>query len=163
MKNGICIQTSSERETERLGAALAKALEPGSVVRLCGNLGAGKTVIARGLARGLGIEENITSPTFVIMNRYRNPVSQKGFFHHFDLYRNPSPEEFRELGFTEILHGEGISAVEWAENLPSTFGDSIEVKITSTGENENSRKIRITASEDKSARIKKELRKVFSF
>ena len=159
MKNGIFITTSSEEETERLGSAVAQALEPGNIVALCGNLGAGKTVVARGIARGLGIEENITSPTFVIMNRYESPTPGSAPLYHFDLYRKPSETEFAELGFSEILRGDGFCIVEWAENLPAVFAKDqtrIDIKLA-PDENINAREIKITATSERIALIKDRL------
>ncbi len=152
MKTEIVIKTSSENETARLGAAVAQALEPGDVVCLRGNLGAGKTVMARAIARGLGVDENITSPTFVIMNRYDTPRGD-GLF-HFDLYRNPDAQEYEDLGFAEILRGGGFCVVEWAENLPEGMAESAaEIEITASGEDENAREIQISVNEKKAAVI----------
>ncbi len=162
MKTELVITTACEEETENLGTALAAVLEPGSVAGLCGNLGAGKTVIARGVARGLGIEDNITSPTFVIMNRYQCPPPRSAPFYHFDLYRNPLPAEFEELGFSDTLRGEGVCVVEWAENIPENLTeDMIRIDIGISKENDSFREIRITASEEKTVRLRNKLGKFF--
>lgn len=162
MKAELVIETKCKEETERLGTLIASVLT-GTVAEIHGNLGAGKTVFARGIARGLAIEENITSPTFVMMNRYRSPLPGSVPFYHLDLYRKPSVEEFEELGFAEILGGgEGVCAVEWAENIPGPKAwDSVGIEIRTCGENENFRRIKITAGREQSARIKSELEKHF--
>lgn len=134
MKKQMTITTSNEKETEQAGQKLAGRLKPGSAVLLYGGLGAGKTVFARGIARGLGVDEVISSPTFVIMNRYETRGKVPLF--HFDLYRKPSAGEFGELGFEEILSGDGIAVIEWAENLPpGTVENPVTVKITVSGQN----------------------------
>jgi len=106
--------TRSESETVALGRALAADLVPGDVVLLEGDLGAGKTALARGLAGGLGVAEGeVRSPTFTLVNPYRGRVT----VHHIDLYRIEKPSDLEELGLEEILGGEGVAIVEWAERL----------------------------------------------
>lgn len=104
------METNSEQETEQLGEELGNRLLPGSVILLDGDLGAGKTVFARGVARGLGVGSSIQSPTFTLLNVYEGRLP----FYHFDLYRLDSAEELFELGVDEYLDGEGVSLVEWA-------------------------------------------------
>ena len=137
------VTTRGERETEDLGERLAGSLMHGSAVLLYGGLGAGKTVVARGIARGLGVEEVVSSPTFVIMNRYETDGPP---MFHFDLYRKPSPEEFGDLGFEDILAGsEGVAVIEWAENLPRNFrANAIEIHIDA-GTEQSARVITISA------------------
>ncbi len=162
MKTKLIITTSCEEETERFGTLIAAALDSGNVTGLCGNLGAGKTVVARGISRGLGIEDNITSPTFVIMNRYECPPPRSVPFYHFDLYRTLSPGEFEDLGFEDILRGEGICVIEWADKVPGTLGgDAVKIDIRVSKENENGREITLTANEKQAARFKKEIEKSF--
>jgi tRNA threonylcarbamoyladenosine biosynthesis protein TsaE len=106
--------TRSEAQTRARGEALARSLRPGDAVLLFGDLGMGKTVFARGLARGMGVdEEQVRSPSFTLVNRYagRQPV------YHIDLYRIERPEDLQELGLEEILGGDGVTVVEWAERL----------------------------------------------
>ena len=106
-------QTCSELETEQIGRLLSSVLLPGSLILLNGELGAGKTVFARGVIRGVGVDDPyITSPTFTLMNTYpqgRVPV------YHFDLYRLALPDELGVTGTDEYLEGAGIALVEWAE------------------------------------------------
>lgn len=109
--------TRNENETAHIGEVLGKTIEPPMVVALKGNLGAGKTVFVRGAAKGLGVNEQVTSPTFVLLKDYsgRCPV------YHFDYYRlyETDLEEALEMGFEDYLPGDGVAFVEWAERLPS--------------------------------------------
>jgi tRNA threonylcarbamoyladenosine biosynthesis protein TsaE len=107
--------TSTEEETENLGASLARELAPDGVLLLSGDLGAGKTVLARGVAAGLGIAPNeVQSPTFSLIREHRG---SGGRFVHVDLYRL-DPGETEALGLEEMLAGPGVKVVEWAERLP---------------------------------------------
>ena len=106
------IETRSAEETRALGSRLAKLLKPGDIVLLQGELGAGKSELARGVARGLGISGPVPSPSFTILNAYDEGSLP---FYHFDWYRIDDPEEIAEMGFEEQLHGEGVSLIEWSE------------------------------------------------
>ena len=113
----IKIKTQSAEETMAVGEKLAKSLFSPCVVSLAGDLGAGKTTFCKGFARGLGINENITSPTFTLMNEYAGGKK----LYHFDLYRLSDTEEFRASGFEEyfdLTRLDGITVVEWASNCP---------------------------------------------
>ena len=124
--------THSQEETRAYGARLAGCLQPGDVLALEGDLGAGKSELTRGIARGLGIEGPIPSPTFTILCVYdqgRIPL------YHFDFYRVQSPEEIYEMGMDEYLGGDGIAVVEWAERCPEAVPEKhIQINITATGE-----------------------------
>ena len=105
-------ESRSDSETFALGEAFGKAARPGTVIALCGDLGAGKTVFAKGFAKGLGITETVNSPTFTILQVYdggRMP------FYHFDVYRIDDISEMDEIGFDEYTQGEGASLIEWAD------------------------------------------------
>lgn len=125
------LQTESATETQELGEKLGLLLKPGDVVRLEGNLGAGKTTMAQGICRGLSVDEPVTSPTFAIMHHYNGkyPV------YHIDAYRIESELELEELGLEEFLEGDGVSLVEWAEKIlsimPSTYL-LVQIKISQT-------------------------------
>ena len=106
--------TNSEEETEALGVRLAKRLEPGAVVAFAGGLGAGKTAFTRGLARGLGVTDRVTSPTFTIVNEYQGGCLP---LFHFDMYRLSSSDELFDIGWEEYLARGGVCAVEWSENV----------------------------------------------
>ena len=122
----MTITTHSESETSDAGRQLARTLGPGSVVLLIGDLGAGKTALVRGLAEGLGVApEEVSSPTFTLMQEYRGG---RVALIHVDLYRLNDPREIDELGLEE-LGLESVMAIEWAEKLPRSIADAIEVRI----------------------------------
>lgn len=108
------IISSSEDDTFALGKKIAALLEKGSVVALKGPLGAGKTCFTKGIARGLGIEEEITSPTYTIISEYESAVP----FYHIDAYRLRGDDDFYAIGGDEIVYGGGISVIEWSERIP---------------------------------------------
>ena len=99
-------------DTEALGKRLADLLKPGSVVALIGPLGAGKTALTQAVARGLGVTERLSSPTFTVVQEYR---SGRIPLYHFDVYRVNDPDDLFELGFEEYLHGDGACFIEWAD------------------------------------------------
>ena len=131
----IQIVSESEENTILVAEKFAKSLFAPCVVALEGDLGAGKTTFAKGVARGLGIKEAITSPTFTIMNQYQG-TKEKLF--HFDLYRLEDPEEFYAMGFEEffdLTSLNGITLVEWAENCPGILPERrYDVQITKKSE-----------------------------
>ena len=134
--------TNAPEETEKVGAALAKILPPGAVIAYRGDLGAGKTAFTRGLARGLGYKEPVTSPTYTIVNEYlggRLPLF------HFDMYRLNSSDDLWDIGWEDYLDRGGIYAVEWSENVDDALEDAITVRIEKTGE--NSRRITLEGGE----------------
>ncbi|MTV48943.1 tRNA (adenosine(37)-N6)-threonylcarbamoyltransferase complex ATPase subunit type 1 TsaE [Heliobacillus mobilis] len=102
-----------ERATEALGGWLAQRVRPGDVLLLYGDLGAGKTTLVRGLARSLGYEGRVTSPTFTLVHEYEGSLS----LYHFDLYRLDDPEEVWDIGWSDYLRGDGVLCVEWPERL----------------------------------------------
>jgi tRNA threonylcarbamoyladenosine biosynthesis protein TsaE len=108
--------TNSENETEALGEALGRLLQPGDVLALIGDLGAGKTCLARGVARGLGIHEPVTSPTFILVAEY---ATARGFpLYHADCYRlEQATAEAQAIGLDELLLDDGVAVVEWAERI----------------------------------------------
>ena len=110
--------SNSAQETEALGEQLAAVLRPGDVVAYTGDLGAGKTAFTRGLARGLGVPDRVTSPTFTIVNEYEG--GRLPLF-HFDLYRMESPEELFDIGWEDYLARGGVCAVEWSEHAEGAF------------------------------------------
>lgn len=130
----------SERETEELGERLAKKLSPGMVVAYAGGLGAGKTAFTRGLARGLGCDDSVTSPTFTIVNEYDGTVP----LFHFDLYRLGETEELYDIGWEEYLNRGGVCAVEWSEGFWEEMPpDCIRVSFVRCPESEDWREIRV--------------------
>ena len=127
------MKSTSERQTEKLGRRLAKTFSGGETVLLVGELGAGKTRFAKGIARGLGVKETVTSPTFALHNRYRG---KKLFLNHFDFYRLSDGDEARAAMLAEYFGDkEGVCVVEWGQNaadiLPEHF---VRVSIFKTEE-----------------------------
>lgn len=106
--------THSPAETEAVGEALAKTLRPGTVLAFRGDLGAGKTAFTRGLGRGLGCTERVTSPTYTIVNEY---TSGRLPLFHFDMYRLRDADDLFDIGWEDFLRRGGICAVEWSENI----------------------------------------------
>ena len=140
----MVFSSNSEAETEELGNRLAQVLVPGSVVAFTGDLGAGKTAFVRGLARGLGITQRVTSPTYTIANEYEG--GRLPLF-HFDLYRLSGEDELYEIGWEDYLARGGVCALEWSERAPGLFGeDCIRVDIR-TGPKENQREITVEGVE----------------
>jgi tRNA threonylcarbamoyladenosine biosynthesis protein TsaE len=125
------LTTTSAEETEAAGERLAATLRRGDVVALVGELGAGKTCFIRGLVRGLGAATRATSPTFVLINEYRGRVP----IYHVDAYRTQNLVELLDIGVAELLGGDGVAVVEWADKLlPLLPSGTIEVKITGVGD-----------------------------
>ena len=125
-------ETNSPEETERIGAALGRIVRPGTVIACRGGLGAGKTAFTRGLARGLGYTDIVTSPTYTIVNEYlggRLPLF------HFDMYRLSSSDDLWDIGWEDYLDRGGVCCVEWSENVADALEDPITVTIDKLGEN----------------------------
>lgn len=123
----MVVETTSDRETFALGEKFGNAAEPGQIYTLVGDLGVGKTVFTQGMARGLGIAEPISSPTFTIIQEYQEGRLP---FYHFDVYRIGDIEEMEEIGYDDYFFGQGVCMIEWAnlieELLPANV---IQVKI----------------------------------
>lgn len=140
--------THSAAETERAGELLARLLEPGDVVALAGDLGAGKTCLVQGVARGLGVSEPVTSPTFnlLLVHPGRLPL------YHFDLYRLERAEELEGIDFFETLESDGASVIEWGDRFPEALpADHVLVVIHREGESE--RRFEVTAQGARSERL----------
>jgi tRNA threonylcarbamoyladenosine biosynthesis protein TsaE len=132
------VVTESEEQTAAVGERLAGNLGPGDVVLLFGDLGAGKTAFVRGLARGLGASgDDVTSPTFTLVQEYPGRIQ----LFHVDLYRL-EPAEVDDLGLDELVAGDGVVAIEWAERWNGRPDDVVEVGIEDLGE--DTRRIRIS-------------------
>ena len=123
--------SNSPAETEAVGEALGKVLVPGTVIAYLGDLGAGKTAFTRGLARGLGATESVTSPTYTIVNEY---LSGRMPLFHFDMYRLASSDDLFDIGWEDYLDRGGVCAVEWSENVREAMENAITVRIEKTGE-----------------------------
>ena len=137
--------THTPEETETLGASLAGALQPGDVIAYTGDLGAGKTAFTRGLAKGLGVKEQVTSPTYTIVNEY---LSGKMPLFHFDMYRLSSSDDLFDIGWEDYLARGGVCAVEWSENVEDALIDPIRVEISRTGEGDDVRRITVEGGRD---------------
>ena len=134
--------TKNEAETEALGADFAAALPGGSVVAMYGDLGAGKTAFVRGMARGMGLDAHVCSPTFTIVNEYLGALP----LFHFDMYRLSSADELFDIGWEDYLARGGVCAVEWSENVDGAFeGDEIRVTFEKLSDTE--RRITIGGNE----------------
>jgi tRNA threonylcarbamoyladenosine biosynthesis protein TsaE len=135
------ITSGSVSDTLRLGRQIARHLRKGDIICLCGDLGSGKTVLAKGIADGLGIDKKeVVSPTFILMRKYDGRLPM----YHFDLYRLGDAGEMTDLGYEEYFFDNGVSVIEWAERLggftPETYL-KIKIKVTAR----KSRKITVTA------------------
>ena len=136
--------THSPAETEALGARLADALDAGRVVAFTGDLGTGKTAFVSGMARALGVEERVTSPTFTIVNEYEG--GRLPLF-HFDMYRLGDADELFHIGWEDYLARGGICAVEWSENVAEAIEpDAVRVSIV-RGDGDSDRMITIEGVE----------------
>ena len=134
--------SSSEAETEARGAALARELGPGSVVLLYGDLGAGKTVFSRGFARGLGITEPVSSPTYTIVQEYELPGGNR--LYHMDLYRISDERAALGFGVDEFLGEPGaISLIEWPERIRGLLPDTA-IRVELGHHSEHEREIKVT-------------------
>ena len=134
--------TKNESETEDLGGRLARQLPDGAVVAMYGDLGAGKTAVVRGMARGMGLNCRVSSPTFTIVNEY---LGERDLI-HFDMYRLSGADELFDIGWEDYLRRGAVCAVEWSEKVRDAFfGDEVTVTIEKLGETE--RKITIEGAE----------------
>lgn len=108
---GLALVTRNPRQSQALGALMGRLARPGDVVLLVGPLGAGKTCLVQGLARGLGVQDQVVSPTFTLVREYQGRIP----LYHIDLFRIESTAEAQELGLEDYLGGQGLCAVEWAD------------------------------------------------
>ena len=123
--------TQSPEETEKIGVMLGEKLNSGSIIAYRGDLGAGKTAFTRGLARGLGCTEQVTSPTYTIVNEY---LSGRIPLFHFDMYRLRSSDDLWGIGWDDYLDRGGVCAVEWSENVADAMEDAIVVTLEKLGD-----------------------------
>ncbi len=130
--------TNSPEETENIGFLLGNVLKPNTVLAYTGDLGAGKTAFTRGLARGLGATDRVTSPTYTIVNEY---LSGRLPLFHFDMYRLSSSDELWDIGWEDYLTRGGVCAVEWSENVEDALESPVQIRIEKL--DENTRKITI--------------------
>jgi tRNA threonylcarbamoyladenosine biosynthesis protein TsaE len=125
------VTTRSELETTAFGERLGRTLQPGSTLLLVGDLGAGKTALVRGIAKGVGLDpDEVSSPTFVLVNEYRGRLT----LHHADLYRIEGAA-VDDLGLEELSASGGVLVIEWADRMPRPFADAVRITITNKGGN----------------------------
>jgi tRNA threonylcarbamoyladenosine biosynthesis protein TsaE len=135
----------NEAELKKLGEDLGAALAPGAVLALTGNLGAGKTTLAQAIARGLGVTEPVTSPTFSLIHEYR---SGRLPFFHFDAYRLEHESELYELGYEEYFFADGVTVVEWADRIENLLPENaVRIKLA-YGANQETREIVFESDSD---------------
>ena len=134
--------TKSPEETEDVGFRLGTELKPNTVLAFTGDLGAGKTAFTRGLARGLGATERVTSPTYTIVNEY---LSGRLPLFHFDMYRLSCSDELWDIGWEDYLARGGVCAVEWSENVEDALENPVQICIQKLGQ--NTRKITISGGD----------------
>jgi len=136
----VIIKTSSPEETGDFGALLGDLLRSGDVITLNGELGAGKTCFATGVARGLDINDRITSPTFTLINEYDGRLP----LYHLDVYRLASPEELEDLGYEEYFYSSGVTLIEWAEQVEQYLpAERLEIFIEKQLDDDSHRKLRL--------------------
>ena len=123
------IRTHSPEETEAIGRKIAAKLLPGDIIAYYGDLGAGKTAFTRGLAAGLGVTEQVTSPTYTIVNEY---LSGRLPLFHFDMYRLDSADDLFDIGWEDYLARGGVCAVEWSENVEEALSGAIRITVSYT-------------------------------
>jgi tRNA threonylcarbamoyladenosine biosynthesis protein TsaE len=147
------LASHSAEDTQALGRQLSRLLAPGDLLCLFGELGAGKTTFLQGLAGGLGVADDVTSPSFTLIHEHQGRLP----FYHLDLYRLVS-EELAEAGVEEALGAEAVVAVEWAERLPARLRrGALDIEIAFDPHDPEGREIRLRATGDRSARIVAEL------
>lgn len=134
----MIIKTTSIEETYELGIKIGRVLNSGDIISLNGDLGAGKTQLTKGIAKGLEVEDYITSPTFTIVNEYRGRLP----LYHFDVYRINDIDELYEIGFDEYIFGNGVSVIEWGDMISEILPKDI-IKINIKKVDENIREIHI--------------------
>lgn len=145
--------SNNPKDTEKLGYKLGKSLKSGDILCLLGDLGAGKTALTKAIAKGLGIDDYVTSPTFTIINEYNGRLP----LYHFDVYRLTSIEELYDLGYEEYFYSNGITIIEWADKIEEVLPeDTINIHINRTL-NQNEREFIFTGKGKRFNQIIKEL------
>ena len=152
--------TRSPEETARLGMVLGSLLNAGDMICLEGDLGAGKTCFAQGVARGMGIDGPVSSPTFTLVNEYYGELT----LYHLDVYRLNSPDELEDLGYEEIFYGDGVTLLEWAERVQEVLpAERLEVRINRQPGEEATRVIEISPRGERYEMLVEELKSVVRF
>lgn len=144
----IKLTSHSPQQTEAAGEVIGKRLKEGDVVALFGGMGMGKTAITRGICRGLGSSDAVSSPTFAIVNEYKGARR----IYHFDMYRIQGEEDLESTGFYEYLDGDSNLIIEWSENIVSEIPDDAVYILMEKGEKENDRVISVGVMKENGGR-----------
>ena len=158
MNRSLRIQSNSAQETQELGRIIGRCAQPGDVYLLTGPLGSGKTCLAQGIGRGLCVQEDLRSPTFVLMTRRQGRLT----LHHLDLYRIDNPWEVWDLGVDEQLFGEGVCVVEWADKAADLFPEESCWIALEYGHDEDGRIAVVSATSARFGKLLERLAAAFS-
>lgn len=151
----MMIKSFSAEQTKQIGEKMAVLLQPGDVICLNGDLGAGKTAFSQGVARGLKVDAHVTSPTFTLINEYTGRLP----LYHFDVYRLGGPEEMLDLGYEEYFYGQGVCLVEWAELVADVLpAERLDISLTREEEREEVRNIKFTPKGQRYEQLVEELK-----
>lgn len=151
------ITSYSPEETKQLGEKMAALLQPGDVICLNGDLGAGKTAFSQGVARGLAVDSWVTSPTFTLINEYEGRLH----LYHFDVYRLEGPAEMEDLGYEEYFYGDGVCLVEWAERVEEVLPqERLDIRLTRDESSEEIRQIHFMPKGEHFRQLVEELMKL---
>ncbi|HBV98580.1 MAG TPA: tRNA (adenosine(37)-N6)-threonylcarbamoyltransferase complex ATPase subunit type 1 TsaE [Desulfotomaculum sp.] len=149
----LSLESKTPGDTYKIGELLGSMAEPGDIFCLSGDLGAGKTVLAKGVAAGLGVEGRVASPTFTLINEHRGRMP----FYHMDVYRLGGPEDMADLGYEEYFYGPGVTLVEWAEIIDGVLPEErLDISIARDGE--ELRTITVEPRGDRYLRLAEELK-----
>lgn len=147
-----CIKILNQKQLEKIAIRLGKLVKPGNIICMSGDLGAGKTTFTQALAKGLGVDDYVTSPTFTLINEYEGRIP----LYHFDVYRINHINEMEDLGYEEYFYGHGVSVIEWANLIKDILPpDHLWIEIRVTGE--ETREVCLTATNDYYGKIIKEI------
>lgn len=156
--NSVLFEIKTAGEMRKLGEIMGKAVFPGSVICLIGELGTGKTTLVQGISKGLGVNSYVNSPTFTIIKEYEGDLR----LFHIDVYRLEDPEEILFLGVEEYIYGEGLTVIEWADKiyefLPPDF-----LEVTLNREKEEARRVNVKSIGKKHYQVVEELKKYADF
>ena len=158
----LTFRTRNAQETEALGESVGHLLKAGDFILLSGQLGAGKTVFTRGIARGLGVADYVKSPSYTLVNEYEGRL----LVYHMDLYRLEDPEDLEDLGYEEYFYGKGVTIVEWGERAGALLPDDllkVRIEVSAYGTDEGLRLIWIEAQGDRFRELLEELSKDVRF
>lgn len=152
------LATTSAGQTKRLARKLAAFLEPGDIISLTGDLGAGKTLFTQGLAAGLEVEEPVTSPTFTIIREYRGRLP----LYHFDVYRLAGPADLAPLGYEEYFFGAGVTVIEWGDKIAAVLPpDHLTIELHRQVEAADSRRLIVKSGGPRSDTLRRKLVSVY--